>query len=409
MKHRIWIKYAVFFLSAALIMGAPMAALCDDGRDMRLDTGGDKPIPDGPGVTRAISAQALPELNPGGEPPMVFAFSNRQPYTSGLAGYYDAYYLDSKKDFLNKLDASQPTDCADYKNTAISAALADLSEENRRALINVVGLCSRRPRGAQGSFSPDTQAVAWVPLDMQGSGEYQDLVTDARRVGDRIYQVVCGTNEFGVTCWEPGMMSTAPLPFQLYHLSGGAKFTDNLDVRYDYQGGLHMVGTDESGQLGYVAYPAGSNQPISESFKWLGEASLTQAWDWPQVGVAPDGTAYSAAFNSAEGYLYVFYKAADSPDHWFYRAMRSSSGPYGKYLSLAVDNKTGNAIISFRNGEGSLSIMILRPDGSSRTFAANSDNPYSTAAAAGNGFGVAFYPALGLEVISCRLGAKLEF
>ncbi|MGD8562474.1 MAG: hypothetical protein PVG03_08060 [Desulfarculaceae bacterium] len=404
----------VSILALFIIAAIPLTGFCDDVTVIQLDTGNDKPLKDGPGVTHVVDARALPALNPDGEPPIVFAFSKQPPNIRALAGFNESYYLDMKLRHLQKISPDDPVwsgnDCSDYKNTNIFSEAAYL-ESKLQVVTGVVGVCSGRPGGMQGRYDPATGTKAWVPLDLQVSGLYDDLAADSRTVGDRLYQVVCGANESGVSCWEPEVMQTTPVASRAWQLPGGGKFTKNLGIRYDKDGGVHMVGTDSSGQLGYVAYAPGSNQPQTETMKWLGQVSSNQSWVMPKVAVAPDGTVYLVAFNSAEGNLYVFHKAGDSADHWFFFAMSSSSGPYGMYPSLAVDNRTNNALISFRNGEGNLSIMILMPDGRNRveTLDLKYGIPYSTAATAGNGTGTVLWPSVGLDSLSVRLGAKLEF
>lgn len=411
-RNLFWLFVSISTL--ALVAAAPMSAYCDDnGTDMQLDTGGDKPIQDGPGITHIVDARALPALNPDGQPPIVFAFSTRPTYTSALQGFDEAYYLDMKLNQLRNISPEDPVwpdrDCSDYKNTNIFAEAVYL-EGKLGVNLGVTGVCSGKPGGMQGRYDPDSQTSVWVPLDLQAAGVYEDLTADSRVVGDRLYQIVCGANTDGVNCWEPEAMQNTPVTPRAWQLPGGGKLTNSLGVRYDKEAGVHMVGTDSSGQLGYVSYAPGTNQPKSDTFKWLGQASQNQSWAWTQVGVAPTGTVYAAAFNSAEGALYVFRKAADSADHWFYFVMTSSSGAYGKYLGMDVDNKSGNAMITYRNGEGRLAIMILTPDGRRRTITAgDSGSPYSTAAAAGNGLGNVIWPSEGLDSLAARVGVKLEF
>lgn len=385
-RHKLyWV--ALCFMTLALVAAAPLAAFCDDVTE--IDTGS-TPVGNIPGLHQGLAAHQ---------------YSYQDSYYLGLAFFKavgDDYAVSVR--FLNNgqyqnlglENSSAAISCPENPTQAV-ASISHMPEDPERSVVVVGGICQGAAVIAVIAVPLNNEPVdpsTWRrkqinnpfgAINAPASLSWPVTLNDSWTIGDRL----CLTMSNGsVQCYDLSYGGPNPAQPQEYTVpSGMSPMTGNLNHTIDAQGNMHTVSTDPENQLNYYMYPAGSTQANAGSFKNLNLASQNKSWKWTQVRVAPNGTVYVSAYNPLEGSLYVFYKASDSADHWFFRVFSSSDGPMGMFNSMAVDNQTNNAVCSFADSQGHTCVLIVKPDGSSKLirFDSKYGSPHSTAATAGDG------------------------
>lgn len=416
MKRRNSFWLAVSVLTLFMIAAAPSAGLCDEWTVDQLDLGA-TPVDPLPGLHQGLAARYGSWWNTGERPPLGLAFAKK------LSGsFYEisfGFVFNGKYTDLGLQDSSAAISCPNP--TQVTMGLAQMPGSDIQGVLNVAALCDGQLHVAQGivegELSGDHEirfGVDYFTADLHIFNEdLNSISNDSRLVDGVLYQSVCGADGEGVYCWDPGIRPEGPVPRERFMPPAGqASFTSRINHAYDGQGRIHMVGADRDGRLGYGRFPAGGTQADAGSFYWVGVASRNQSWDWTQVKVAPDGMVWISAFNTAEGAIYVFNKEPDSADHWYFTVVKTSGGPMGKYNSMAIEPRTGNAFLVFSDEQGHARVMTVTKARQimMQIFDAAYGQPYSTDIDTYEGM----VDALSLGGILndprlVRLGAKVDF
>ncbi len=412
-RNTFW--FVIFVFAIALIAAAPSTGLCDEWTVDQLDLGA-TPVDPLPGLHQGLAARYGNLWNTGERPPLGLAFAKKLSdnfYEISFGFVFNGKYTD-----LGLQDSSAAMACPNP--THVTMGLAQMPGSDTQAVMNVAALCDGQLSISQGivdgvlAGDDDIKfGVNWWLADPEpGERDPNSISADSILAGDTLYQTVCGADGDSVYCWDPGVGRGGPAERQQYTAPSGPFFTSNLNHSYDDQGRIHMIGTDSDGRLGYALFPAGSTQADAGSIYWVGDASINQAWDWTQVKVAPDGMVWISAFNTKEGSIYVWNKEADSANHWYFIAVKTPDGPLGKYNSMAVESRSGNAVMLFSNERGHAVVMTVDKARQimTRTFDAAHGQPYSTGIDAGAGIADGLW--FGGDINDprvVRLGAKIDF
>jgi hypothetical protein len=411
MLRRFRLSAAAAVAALALFLAAPPAGLCEGGSVTQINTGW-TPAGDLPGKHSLFSA-AYCLLAP---PDLGMAFFSTAPagYQVSVGSWLDGAFRDLSLD-----SSGAAITCSSPAQVALGWATTPGADG--RCHLNVAALCGGSVHLAQSApFAPGETPASWgrrelaqpfgpieTPLSLASVSPQVPLTAWA------LPPLLCVTHPGGrVYCYDLDPGGSGVLPGQQFTApQGRCSFAGNLHHCLDGQGRVHMAGTNGDGQLIYTMFRAGDTQAEADSFMNLGQASQNQAWNWVQVGAAPDGTVYVSAFNTAEGSHYVLYQAGSAPEHWYFLVVTSAAGPVGMYNSMAVDNLTGNAVMTFADSEGRARALMVTPDGrwQMTTFDAGYGQPHSTATAAAGGQGDNLWLVEGLDYMSARIGAKIEF
>jgi len=409
----------VVVLAAAMVATAPLTASCDDVTEVETEKW---PIGQLDGLNQGMAASRdyYWEGDGDGSAPELVVFytdppdglSRTQALNKEMAAgmYYQGSYQD-----LGMENSSGAISCPNPRQVDVAMVRSSQYQGQRMAV--VAGLCSGAAEIAQVLINMEPGGEGGLNVSAEWSRP--DVQFDSTSQPDSIS--VAASNSFDLEPLEEMSACTGGSSIECAKGTGGVlntvirlggnRFGSNIHHTYDSNGDIHMVGVDADGKLGYARFPRGSTQADAGSVTELGQASQNQSWNWNQIAAGPDGTMYVSTFNPLEGDLYVFYKAADSPNHWYYFALSSSGGPMGMYNSMAVDSLTGNAILTFADSEGHTRIMIVSPDGrrQTTTFDPSYGQPHSTATTAGNGFGSSLWiNGLG-DTGVFQFGARFDF
>jgi hypothetical protein len=398
-----WLFVSVFILT--MIAGAPLPGRCDDGTIYQIDPGA-TPVGDIEGLNQGIAAQRVPWNQDWNAIGMVKTLG--EDYSVG-ARFLHNTITNAIVDLGIKLPEGD-SNCPDPQDVSLS--LAQIPGSDTQGSMVVAARCGGTISASQAivdTSQDEPRGSDWIKQAFDEAVNMNSMSAAAVFAGGSTYQTVCGANGSGVYCWAVGGQIVERREFTAP--TAESFLVSSVNHAYDDQANIHMVGVTTGGELTYAKFPKGSNQADPDSVKNLGQASQNQSWKWNQVRVAPNGTVYISSYNALEGILYVFYKASDSADHWYFRAFSSSDGPMGMRNSMAVDNQTNNAVCTFADSAGHLCVLIVKPDGSSKltTFGSLSEI-FGTATTAGDGKGDSYsLDGTKLPFIPCLPGARLEF
>ncbi len=367
------------------VFAPPLPGLCQENRSCSTSQVAPKGevMQKKAGVRNALAASSAPGLNPGGRPPLAYAFAKES--EEGLAV---AVGLKKEGETYHNLGL-ELSDAAILCKEIIQVALgfAKMPGNSNQGYMSVFAVCDGTLRGAYGNYNNDTNYVSWTAATLEDAENINSVSTAVRVVNDTLHRSVCATNGESVYCWDMGApRPCGTLPRTEYKIPSDKKFRTVISYAYDSKGRMHMVGVAEDGSLGYVRFPAESNE--AELVEWLGDPA--QEWGWPAVETGSGDSVWVSAYSSLDGHLHVWISDSSSSEWQSSSIECPEDARAGMYNSMAMDDDEDRGIAALTYAESTghavtvtaIPTMEFNPQLQDAIFG----EPYSTATTAGGGY-----------------------